>query len=246
MELVVAEMAYQRRLVLDLPITVFPFDETEMLGRTPQYGLSALLDFVTDLVGVDIRDGAGEIDARAPCGKRRQRRQLSEVPAIALGGGAGEKTALPVRSLGNPTGDREARSKPPHIPLEGGRQCLVEIVDIEYCGALRRRIGAEIGEMTIAAGLHAQTRRGARREIGSHDRRSTPQKGKGVHLHPRIAHRKQLRDAVLALLDQNLDRIAAALGRGPFGQRIKWHLTPPFRTLRAPLVEPRRHVSRIE
>src|SRR6266404_1296437 len=197
MELVVAEMAYQRRLVLDLPITVFPFDETEMLGRTPQYGLSALLDFVTDLVGVDIGDGAGEIDARAPGSERRQHRQLSQVPAIALRSGAGEKTALPVRSLGNPTGDGEARSKPLRIPLEGGRQGLVEIVDIEYCGALGRRIGAEIGEMTIAAGLYAQPRGGTRGEIGSHDRRSTPQKGKGVGPHPLVALRKQLGDAVL-------------------------------------------------
>src|SRR6266436_1214093 len=99
--------------------------------------------------------------------------------------------------------------------------------------------------MTIAAGLYAQPSRGARREIGSHDRRRTAQKGKGVGPHSLVALRKQLRDAVLSLLDQDLDRIAPALRRGPFGQRAERQLTPPIGTLRAPFFEPLRLVSKI-
>ena len=99
--------------------------------------------------------------------------------------------------------------------------------------------------MTVAAGLYAQGGRRTRGEIGCHDRRRTAQKGKGVGPHPRIAHRKQLRDTVLPLLDQDLDRIAPALRRGPFGQRAEWHLAPPIGALSAPLFDPPRHVSKI-
>src|ERR1700758_4232405 len=100
-------MAHQRRLVFDLPVAFFPFDETVMQCGAPQYGLTALLDLATDLVGVDIGNGGGKIDARAPCGERGKQRQLPQVPAIAFGGSARELTALPVRGLGDPTGDGE-------------------------------------------------------------------------------------------------------------------------------------------
>src|SRR6516225_1885990 len=111
MQLVVAQMAHQRRLVLDLPIAVFPLDETVMLCGAPQCGFTALLDLVADLAGIDVGDRAGEIDARAPSRERRQQRQFSQVTAIALSSGAGELTALLGRGLGNPTGDGNVSSK---------------------------------------------------------------------------------------------------------------------------------------
>src|ERR1700730_8894038 len=119
MKLVVAQMAHQRRLVLDFPIAVFPFDETEMLCGALQYGLAAPLDPLSDPVGVDVGDRTGKIDMRAPGGERGEQRQPAKVPAIALGGSAGEKAALSVRGLGDPTGDGEARSKPLHVHSKG-------------------------------------------------------------------------------------------------------------------------------
>src|SRR5262249_56577824 len=91
---VVAQMVHQRRLVLDLPITVFPFDKTEMLGGALDYGLAALLDVMADLGGVDLGDRRLEIDRRAPGGERRQQRQLCQVPPIALGRQAGQTPAF--------------------------------------------------------------------------------------------------------------------------------------------------------
>ena len=144
-----------------------------MLCGAPQCGFTALLDLVADLAGIDVGDRAGEIDARAPSRERRQQRQLSQVTAIALSSGAGELTALLGRGLGNPTGDGEACSEPLHIPLERSRQWLIEIVDIEDRDPFRTCITAEIREMTVSAGLDAETGRRARGEIGSHDGRRT-------------------------------------------------------------------------
>src|SRR5271165_5304306 len=96
--------------------------------------------------------------------------------------------------------------------------------------------------MAIATDLHTQPGGWTGGEICGHDRRRTPQKGKGVALHPRIAHREQFRDSVLALRDQNFDWVSAVRRRLPFGLRTERHLTPPFGAFGAPLVDLRRHM----
>ena len=51
--------------------------------------------------------------------------------------------------------DHDARREPLEIPLEWGRQRLVEVVDVEDDVALRRREAAEVHQVRVAAGLHA-------------------------------------------------------------------------------------------
>ncbi len=107
MQFMVTQMAHQRWLVLDFPIAVFSFDEAEMLSRTPQNGLAALLDVVADFVGFDVGYRAGEIDARAPRGERGQQRQLLQVTAIALSGNPSEIDGTPGQGPWQP--DRRRR-----------------------------------------------------------------------------------------------------------------------------------------
>jgi hypothetical protein len=130
----------------------------------------ALFDVAPDLWGVDIASGAGEIDARAPGFERGQKRQLSQVAAIVLCGGASEQTSLSIRGTGDPAGDDEARDEALQIPFERSRERFVEIIDIEDWGPLRGRIGAEIRQMTVTTGLHAQSGGRTGSEVGRHDR----------------------------------------------------------------------------
>ena len=195
-------------------------------------------DVTPDLWGVDISNGAGQIDARAPGFEGRHKRQSSQVPAIVLCSGTGELSGLSVRGTGNPAGDGETHSKTLYIPLEAGRQRFVEIIDIEDRRPLGCRIGTEIRQMAVTAGLHAQSGGRTGSEVGRHDRRGTAEESEWIGLHPRIPDRKQFRDPALALPDQNFDRIGTIWEHLPFGLRAVRHLPAPFGTLRASLVEP--------
>ena len=95
------------------------------------------------------------------------------MPAIVLRGGARELPGFSVRSTGNPAGDGETRSKALYIPLERGRQRFVEIIDIEDRGPLGCRVGAEICQMAVTAGLHAKPGGRTGSEVGRHDRPGT-------------------------------------------------------------------------
>src|SRR5262249_49371300 len=206
-------------------------------------GSVALCDVAPDLWRVDIASGAGEIDARAPGFERGQKRQLSQVPAIGLCRGARELPGLSVRGTGNPAGDGKTRSKALYIPFERGRQRFVEIVDVEDWGPLGCRIGAEIRQMAVTAGLHTQSGGRTRREVGRHDCRGAAQKSEWIGLHPRVPDRKQFRDPGLALADQNFDRIRTIRGHLPFGLRAGRPLPTPFGTLGASFVEPLARIS---
>src|SRR5262249_20068435 len=113
----------------------------------------------------------------------------------------------------------------------------------EDWGPLGCRIGAEIRQMAVTAGLHAQSGGRTGREVGRHDCRGAAQKSEWIGLHPRIPDRKQFRDPRLALADQNFDRIGTIREHLPFGRRVGRHLPPPFGTLDASFAEPLGRIS---
>jgi hypothetical protein len=78
--------------------------------------------------------------------------------------------------------------------------------------------------------MTARTGGRCRGEIAGHDRRRPAQERKRVGLHPRISHRKQLRDPGLALLDQDFYRITTVCRRLPCRLSCNWHLVPPIDT----------------
>ena len=64
------------------------------------------------------------------------------------------------------TGDHEARGQPLQIPLPRARQRLVEVVGVEHQLPLTGRVGAEVGQVRIAAELHVQPADGRPRQVG--------------------------------------------------------------------------------
>ena len=210
-----------------------------MVLPTGQYRRETLLQPGTEPGHVDVGDCRGKVDAGTPAGKRRHRRQPRHMLAIPLRGGAGNAATVFVRIAAHAPGDDKAGGQPFHVPFERRRQRLVKIVDIEHRRSFRRRIGAEICQMAVAAGLGAQ--RGGRHagEVRRHDRSPTAQEGKRVGFHPRVANRKKLRKAALALLDQDFDRIAPVVRRLPRALGAARNLTAPAGSGRAPFGERR-------
>ena len=75
-----------------------------------------------------------------------------------------------------PTGDLEARGQPLHVPLEGPRVRLVEVVDVEDQPPLGAAEHAEVGQVGVAAELHRQARGRGPRQVGGHEER--PRRGR--------------------------------------------------------------------
>src|SRR5215469_14096066 len=107
MQLVVAQMVHQGRLVYYLPVAVLPFDKTVVLCGAPQCLLAAFLDVMANLVGIDVGYRGGEIDARTPGIERRQLRQLSQALAITLGCRARKAPAITARHFRHSSRDCE-------------------------------------------------------------------------------------------------------------------------------------------
>ena len=95
------------------------------------------------------------------------------------------------------------------VPLEGAREGLIEVVDIEDQPALRREVGAEVGDVGIPAELHVDAGRGAQRQVVGHRRSGAPQEGELVCGHALVAERHQARDAGLALDLEQRHRVEA-------------------------------------
>ena len=77
------------------------------------------------------------------------RAKIRQLFAIALRCDASETPAIAIRHCRNPAGDDEASGKSFDIPLEGRRQCLVEIIDVEDRGTFGRRVRTEIRQMAV-------------------------------------------------------------------------------------------------
>ena len=151
MQLMPAQMMHERRLFPDPPGACMLLDQAEMGFRTRQDRGQPFFQIAADLGRIDIGDGAGKIDARAPRAERRHRRQTRHVPAVVARGEAGEAPAVVLRHMCCPTGDDEARREALDIPFEGGRQGFVEIVDVKDGRPFGRRVAAKIGEVAVAA-----------------------------------------------------------------------------------------------
>src|SRR5207302_8499133 len=77
------------------------------------------------------------------------------------------------------TGDADARREALDIPFPRTGQRLVEVVDVEDQLPLRRREGAEIRQVRVAAELHGQAGRWCSHEVASHDRGPAPVEREG-------------------------------------------------------------------
>ena len=111
-----------------------------------------------------------------------------------------------------PAGDHETGRQAFDVPFPRAGQRLVEIVHVENQIPLGRGKHAKVQQVAIAAQLHPQAGRRRAGQVGRHDRRRSAIKRKRRLLHAAITNRQQMRHAVDARLDDDLDRIAA-IGR---------------------------------
>ena len=92
---------------------------------------------------------------------------------------------------------------------------LVEVIDVETQAPLRRREDAEVRQVGITTGLDVDAARGQARQIGGHDQCGAAQEGERRDQHPAVADGHEIRDARLALLDQQSDRVGSIRRHGP-------------------------------
>jgi hypothetical protein len=107
-ELVPAQMPHQRRLVPDTPMPACHFNEAKMLFPGCQHLGEALPQVAPDLGGVDVGDGADEVDAHVPRVEWRQAGQLMQLFAITLRCDTRETPAIAIRHCRNASSDEEA------------------------------------------------------------------------------------------------------------------------------------------
>ena len=161
---------------------------------------SALRFFSFRAVSVDLvlGDGVLDVEVGVPDVEDRLGGEGAHRGAVALHGGQGRLAALACREPVVPSGHDEAGSQPLDIPFEGPGQGLVEVVDVEDQAALRRGVGAEVGQVRVAAQLGSQPRRRGGRQVGGHHQSRAPVEGERRHQHPAVADRHQLGNRVLA------------------------------------------------
>ena len=104
-------------------------------------------------------------------------------------------------------GNGEAGRQPLDVPVERGRQRLIEVVDVEDQTPVWRREHAEVQQVRITAGLYPDVRRGRVREIPGHGRRRAAEIGERRGDHPAVPDRHQVRHPGPGLIFENRDRV---------------------------------------
>jgi hypothetical protein len=122
----------QRWLLAYPAPTAFGLCRAKVPGTTLQDPGEALLNRVTHLGLVDVRNRPGGINVLVPGYDRRQPSQHCYVLAVGSCNGPREAACSLFGILGDAAGHDEAGGQPLEIPLEGSRQRLVEVVDVEY------------------------------------------------------------------------------------------------------------------
>ena len=112
-------------------------------------------------------------------------------------------------------GDNQAGRQALDVPLPWRRQSFVEIIDVEENVALWSSETAEIHEVSVAAGLHADPGCRGRSQIGGHQGGRAPIEGEGRLGHSPETDRDQPRDAPFVGLSEEINGVASFIGRLP-------------------------------
>ena len=119
-----------------------------------------------------------------------------------------------------PAGNRETGGKPLHVPLEGSRQRLVEVVETEDEPPVRRGEDAEVREVRVAAELGvAIPVRGPSARSAAIRYAAAAEEGERGHQHAPVPDRAELRKTRLRLILEKIDRISAHRRRLPSAVR---------------------------
>ena len=163
------------------------------------------------------------VDLVVPDVERAHRRVVGHAFAVRAHQVGGHARRVAVGQVQVLRRDHDAGGQALEVPFEGRGQRLVQVVDVEDDVALGRGKGAEVHQVRVAAGLHAQAaaRRGG--QVGGHQRCRAAIEGEGRRRHAPEADRDQFGQASRVRFAQQFHRVAAALGRLPAGVRRARH-----------------------
>ena len=194
-------------LEAELPVDPLRQLAGDLGARPPPDLVERLLVAAAALPGGLLLHEVGHVEVRVP---RLERGPPGEV---AHGGAVGGGAALGRRRGGLASGavllggDGHAGDEPLDVPLPRRRQRLVEVVDVEDQAPLRRREDAEVGDVRVADGLHAQPGDGRRRQVGGHHGGGAAQKGERRRRHAPVADGQQVLLPVRPLFHEDLDGV---------------------------------------
>ncbi len=163
---------------------------------------------------------------RVPDVERRQLRELGHRLLVRLNRGPCRVAALGLAEAVVARRDGEARGHAHDVVLERARQGLVEVVEVEEQGALRRGERPEVRQVRVAAELNRQARPGRARQVGGHDLGRPAVEGERRHHHPPMPHRHEVGLTRRVLLLEQGERVRAARGRRPTRMARPRHLPP--------------------
>jgi len=101
-------------------------------------------------------------------------------------------------------------------------------VEVEDEAAVGRREGAEVGEVGVAAGLHAQPRHRGPRQVRRHHRGRAAEERERRGQHPPVPDRHQLGQPRLRLTMQRLHGIGPRARGRPVGVACSWRAASSF------------------
>jgi hypothetical protein len=109
---------------------------------------------------------------------------------------------------------------------DGLGQGLIEIIDVEDELALGGGESSDINQMTIAAGLHSNSRFGRPRQIAGHHRRRSAQECERGGEHTPVPDRYEVCQPRFIRFDQKIDRVGPILPRRPSCMLFAWNPSP--------------------
>ena len=113
----------------------------------------------------------------------------------------------------------DARREPLDVPLPRRAERFVEVVDVEQQPPLGAREAAEVGRVTVTAGLHVNPGDRRARQVHRHERGRAAKERERRLPHAPVADRQQLRQPATIRLREDVDRIAAIRRCLPLGVR---------------------------
>ena len=166
-----------------------------------------------------------DVDPPVPDVEIAEAGEAAHVLAIGPRRGEHDLASLLAREPSVPAPDLETRGQPFDVPLPRSGEGFVEVVDVDDQAAVRRRVGAEVREVSVPARLHPEPGAGRLSEVGRHDRGGAAIEGEGGDEHPAVAQGDEIGDPIRRLALEHVDRV------GPVGRRLPFAVAGARRAL---------------
>ena len=168
----------------------------------------------------------GHIEVGSPHVEGSQRGEVCQGLPIALGRQTHGLAAPFVAEAARAPANGDAGHQALHVPFPRTAGGLVEIVQIEHEVRLGRAVPAEVRDMGIAARLYQKPRGGQGGQVGGHGKGRAAEEGERRGCHAAVALGHEERQPIGILLENEIDRLAAARAYLPLPQIAARQLLP--------------------